>query len=175
MNLNSSKKWINLQDISIWRNNSSCDTTYTDLHGIQNAFLNANIPLDDRVYLLARSESFNPSFLIQQESSGKVFVVVIGSNPYAICLLQENDEHLVLDGELVLEDISWIPHMKIVAFYKHYLVHNEYQKVIVSYESQSEHWVKEETISSEKYMFETRRRFNPSDLLPFTGVIPQDW
>lgn len=170
--MNISKKWINLQDISTW-NNSSFDTMYTDLHGMQIAFLNANIPLDDRVYLLSRSESFNPSLLVQQESSGKLFVVVVGSKPYAISLLQENDEHLVLDGELALEDISWIPHMKILAFYKHYIVHNEYQKVIVGYESESEHWMKEETVSSEKYMFETHRRFIFQETQAF--FVPKDW
>lgn len=36
--------------------------------------------------------------------------------------------------------------MKIIFFCKHYIVCDEYQKVIVGYESDSEHWAKEETI-----------------------------
>ena len=175
--MNNSKKWINLQDISIWKDFSyDTMTMYNGLHGIQTAFINTNVPLDDRIHLLCRSELFNPSFLVQQESFGKVFVVVIGSKPYAICLLQENDEHLVLDGELVLEDISWISHMKILTFYNRYIVHNEYQKVVVGYESRFEHWIKEETIKNENYMFETHHRFNETDLVnSLPSVIPNDW
>ena len=99
------KKWIDLRDISKWKG-SPLDTMYSDLRGIQASFLDENISLNERVCLLARSESFNPTLLVQQEQSGKIFVEVVGSNPYAIDIFQENDEHLILEGELIIEDIN---------------------------------------------------------------------
>lgn len=174
--MDKSNKWINLQDISMWKNSWYDAMMYSDLQGIQIAFSNAEISLDKRVYLLARSEWFNPTLLVRQENSGRVFLVVVGDNPYAINLLQENDEHLILDGELNLEDISWIPKMKIVVFYKHYIVRNEYQKVVVGYESELEYWIKEETIRDEKYMIETHRIFNFDDSVDsHPWKIPEDW
>lgn len=165
-------KWENLQDILVGKN-SWFDA---DLQGIKIAFSNAEIPLDERVCLLARSEWFNPTLLVQQENSGRVFVVVVGDNPYAINLLRENDEYLMLDGELSLEDISWIPKMKIVVFYKRYIVRNEYQKVVIGYESESEYWIKEETIKNEKYMIETHRRYSfDASLDSLPSKIPEDW
>lgn len=169
------KKWIDLRDISKWKG-FPLDTMYSDLRGIQASFLDENISLNERVCLLARSESFNPTLLVQQEQSEKIFVEVVGSNPYAIDIFQENDEHLILEGELIIEDINWIPFMKIVSFYKHYIVHHEYQKVVVGYESKAEHWIKEEAIRTEKYMIEAHRRFNDTDFQNISPhIVPDDW
>lgn len=171
-----SNDWIELQDISMWKD-TPFDTMYPDLRGIQTAFQKRNISLNERVRLLARVESFNPSLMVQQEKSGKIFVVVVGSDPYAINILRENDEHLILEGELCIEHLNWDPFMKIATFFKHYVVHNEYQKVVFSYENETEYWIKEETIKNEEYMIETHRVFHfsePGDVSS-AFVIPTDW
>ena len=157
--MNKSKMLMDLQDISAWRN-SWYDA---DLQGIEIAHSNEQISLDERVRLLARAEWVNPTLLVQLENSAKVFIVVVGENPYAINILREDDEYLIQDGELCLKNISWIPEMKIVVFYKYYIVRGKYQKVVIGYESKSEYWIKEETVRNEENVIETSCRFSFDD------------
>ncbi len=172
--MNKTNEWIDIVDISMWKT-SPFDTMFSDLRGIQIAFSRSKVSVNNRIRILSRVESYSPALIVQQEKTGSVFLTVVGKNPYAISILDENDKLFILDGELCIEDISWLPAMKIVVFLKHYILHNEFQKVIVGYEGISEHWKKEESIKDENYLFETHYKFNYTESDPLPWIIPEDW
>lgn len=171
--------WVDLRDdpISMFSEESYLDG---DLRRIKIAFLNGQITLECEVKILSRVESYEPALIVLQRKTGYVYLAVAGNKPYAVKLTDDSEAALIEEGEVIIEDINWLPHMKIVSFFKHYLLSETFQKVIAGFESDKKWWIKKEPVITEENMYENHYKFRKETsgltCLPEDAwTIPKDW
>ena len=129
--------FISIKEVDELINNNPIKTNFMLRHIKQIFEAHERFDITD-VYIYDICPPFGEWALVSSKNTGELFLVCADNENTMYSLLATSDSNALFDGELRCVNVSWICNHRLLVFYKHYLVSNTYQQVIVRYESSSE-------------------------------------
>ena len=152
-----------------------------DIKWVKHMLVNMGYSSTNRIIIHSRLEAYAPLMLVQLIEEGIIILMIAGEEAKGFVVSNKCDSPLFIDGELeIIGEISWLYRNQMCVFYKHYILSDEYVKVIVDFEDLGDVTVTEKYIGKEeRYVAKEERRYQLMKEKGLTEtpnpVIPSDW